>query len=174
MRRLELPIGRRAVVKQFGRTVQEAILAIALEQQLPPLLNELEPWDVVIAVVSSAVGWVDTIMASGQYQHRAKLPYTPGLEYSGFVVWMGPEAKEAMQKKQGDEIQISEIEIGSRVFVDGLTAGPRSDGPYQRWGGCASYAVAPIGAVQPIPDSWSFDQACNFIGSYETGEVGSL
>src|SRR5690606_20708625 len=45
---------------------------------------------------------------------------------------------------------------------------PRSLGAYQAYGGFASYAVAPLGAVHRIPDALSFDQACNLLGNYET------
>ncbi|MBT6490376.1 MAG: zinc-binding dehydrogenase, partial [Deltaproteobacteria bacterium] len=46
--------------------------------------------------------------------------------------------------------------------------GPRSSGPYQSYGGFASYAVAPMDAVYPMPDNFTFDQACNFAGNFET------
>ena len=34
--------------------------------------------EVVVAVKSAAVGWVDVLMTSGQYQHVPEPPYTPG------------------------------------------------------------------------------------------------
>ncbi len=93
-------------------------------------------------------------MTSGQYQHMPKPPYTPGLEYAGVVEWAGAEA--------------SAVSVGDRVLVDGFTAGPRSLGAYQAYGGFASHAVAPVDAVLPIPGSLSFDQASNLLGNYET------
>ena len=105
---------------------------------------------VVVAVKSAAVGWVDVLMTSGQYQHVPEPPYTPGLEYAGVVV-------EGEGFAPGDE-----------VLVDPFLAGPRSHGAYRAYGGFASYAVAPVDAVLQIPGALSFDQACNLLGSYET------
>lgn len=114
---------------------------------------QLSSRDVIIAVASSSVGWVDLLMTSGQYQHAAKPPYTPGLEYAGTVAWAGRDAA---------------IEVGARVLVDPFLAGPRSLGDYQAYGGFATYAVAPIEAVHAIPGDLSFDEACNLLGNYET------
>src|SRR5690606_35964352 len=55
-----------------------------------------------------------------------------------------------------------------RVIVDGFSVGPRSSGEYQRWGGFATWAVAPANALRPLPASFSFDQGCNYLGNYET------
>ena len=110
--------------------------------------------DVVIAVKSASVGWVDLLMTSGQYQHPPQPPYTPGLEYAGVVAWVGPE--------------VTHVRVGERVLVDRFLAGPRSHGDYQRYGGFATYGVAPREAVHPIPGELSFDQACNLLGNYET------
>jgi NADPH2:quinone reductase len=93
-------------------------------------------------------------MTSGQYQHLPSPPYCPGLEYAGEVVWTGAEA--------------TSVKVGARVLVDGFLAGPRSLGRYQAYGGFASYAVAPVEAVLPIPGTLDFDQACNLLGNYET------
>ena len=53
-------------------------------------------------------------------------------------------------------------------MIDGFLAGPRSYGAHQKYGGFAHYAVVPSVAVQPIPGNFTFDQACNFLGNYET------
>jgi NADPH2:quinone reductase len=105
-------------------------------------------------VNSCAVGWVDLLMMSGQYQHMAKPPYTPGLEFAGEVVAVGSE--------------VSAVAVGDSVLADGFHTGPRSSGPYQAWGGFATYAVIPERAALPLPDPLSFDQAVNLLGNYET------
>ncbi len=110
--------------------------------------------DVLVSIQSASVGWVDLLMTSGQYQHPAQPPYTPGLEYAGIVAWRGAAA--------------IGVEVGDRVLVDAFLAGPRSHGDYQQYGGFASYGVAPIEAVHPIPGTLTFDQACNLLGNYET------
>lgn len=116
----------------------------------------LGPKDVLIGVRSAAVSWVDLLMTSGQYQHQPRLPYCPGLEYSGVVLWTGTD------------VPASLVTVGEKVFVDCFSAGPRTSGAYQSFGGYASYAVAPAAALRPLPDGFTFDQACNFAGSYET------
>lgn len=151
----ELEPGHRVIVEQFARSPTEAIEEhTRLEPQPPPPTGDLQTTDVVVAVRSAAVGWVDLLMTSGLYQHMASPPYTPGLEYSGEVVWVGSE--------------VDSVAVGDRVTADGFRTGPRSKGPYQTWGGFASYAVAPAAAMMPLPESFDFDQGANFLGNYET------
>ncbi|MGZ3424401.1 MAG: NADPH:quinone oxidoreductase family protein, partial [Polyangiales bacterium] len=145
--------GQRVVVSEFAENPEEALESKMSLQPLEIDESKLAPRDVIVAVKSAAVGWVDLLMTSGQYQHMPKPPYTPGLESAGEVVWRGPEAK---------------AEIGARVIVDGLLAGPRSLGAYQQWGGFATHVVAPTEAIVPIPGKLSFDQAAALLGSYET------
>jgi len=150
-----LPAGHRVRVTELGADPADGIeRCTALEPMPAPDPAALSPRDVIIAVRSAAVGWVDLLMTSGQYQHLPRPPYTPGLEYAGVVAWAGAEA--------------GAVAVGDRVMVDGFLAGPRSLGAYQAWGGFASYAVAPVEAVLPIPGDLSFDQACNLLGNYET------
>jgi NADPH2:quinone reductase len=150
-----LPAGHRVVVGRFAETPLEAIAEhTSLEPMAAPDPARLGPRDVIVAVKSASVGWVDLLMTSGQYQHMPQPPYCPGLEYAGVVAWAGAEA--------------SHLAVGDAVLVDGLLAGPRSLGSYQAYGGFASYGVAPAEAVRPIPGGLSFDQACNLLGNYET------
>ncbi len=153
-----LSAGKRVIVAAFGDTPLEAIERhTSLEDMPPPDPATLSPRDVIVAIKSASVGWVDLLMTSGQYQHMAQPPYCPGLEYAGVVAWMGEEARAA-----------GPFAVGDPILVDGLLAGPRSLGKYQKYGGFASYAVAPIEAVQRIPDGLGFDEACNLLGNYET------
>lgn len=150
-----LPPGRRVVVSRFGETPMEAVdQHTSIEDMPAPDPAALSPRDVVIAIKSASVGWVDLLMTSGQYQHMPQPPYTPGLEYAGVVAWAGAE--------------VEHVRAGDAVLVDGFLAGPRSLGGYQAYGGFASWAVAPGPAVRPIPGGLSFDQACNLLGNYET------
>lgn len=151
-----LPKGQRVVVTELGEDPLEAIEKhTQLVEMAAPDPAQLGPRDVLIAVKSASVGWVDLLMTSGQYQHLAKPPYTPGLESAGLIVHKGPEVPERLA-------------LGDAVMVDGLLAGPRSLGSYQAYGGFASYVVAPAEAVLKIPAGLGFDQACNLLGSYET------
>lgn len=148
--------GQRVLVSEFGETPLDAIENhTALVPMPAPDPASLGPRDVIIAIRSASVGWVDLLMTSGQYQHMPKPPYCPGLEYAGVVAWVGAVAG-------------TEAAVGDEVLVDGFLAGPRSLGAYQQYGGFASYAVAPIEALHDIPGGLSFDQACNLLGNYET------
>lgn len=150
-----LPVGHRVVVSELGEDPEDALArCLVIEPQEPPAPSSLGPRDVLVAVESAAVGWVDLLMTSGQYQHAARPPYTPGLEYAGRVVWRGAEA--------------TAVAEGDAVMADGLLTGPRSLGAHQRWGGFASYAVAPIEAVRRVPAGLSMDEAASLLGSYET------
>lgn len=147
--------GQRVIVAEFAEDPIEGIENhVQIETQFMPETGKLASNDVVVAVKSASLGWVDLLMTSGQYQHMPPLPYTPGLEYSGEVVWTGD--------------QVTQHKVGDRVLVDGFQAGPRSPGDYQQYGGFANFAVAPEQALLAIPEGLSFDQACNLLGSYET------
>ena len=145
------------VVREFGETPLDAVQNhLVIEEQPRPDSTSLGFGDAIVEVKSAAVGWVDLLMTSGQYQHMAKPPYCPGLEYSGEVIWTG------------SDVDPERLAVGDRVLADGFLTGPRSLGPYQKYGGFASYAVAPAKALLPLPPNFSFDQGCNFLGNYET------
>jgi NADPH2:quinone reductase len=147
--------GQRVVVRELAEDPMEALEQhVALEEMPAPDPATLAPGDVIVAVKSASVGWVDLLMTSGQYQHMPPLPYTPGLEYAGVVAWAGPAA--------------AGVAVGDAVVVDPFHAGPRSLGAYQKWGGFASYAVAPGVAIHRLPGTFGFDEACNLFGNYET------
>jgi NADPH2:quinone reductase len=151
-----LPDGHRVVIAEFGETPLDAIEKHAsIVPMIAPDPAALAANEVIVAVKSAQVGWVDLLMTSGQYQHMAKPPYTPGLECAGEVVGKGAGVGDA-------------IAIGDGVLVDGFLAGPRSLGAYQSQGGFASYVVVPSEAVHRLPGSLDFDQACNLLGNYET------
>lgn len=150
-----LPAGLRVVVSEFGQSPLEAIdKHTALVPMPAPDPSVLAANEVIVAVKSASVGWVDLLMTSGQYQHMAKPPYTPGLECAGEIVAKGSG--------------VESIAIGDGVLVDGFLAGPRSLGAYQSQGGFASYVVVPSEAVIRLPGSLDFDQGCNLLGNYET------
>ncbi len=148
--------GVKVVVSEFAESPLDAIeRSMELVTMEAPRVSERSPREVIVAVKSAAVGWVDLLMTSGQYQHMAKPPYTPGLECAGEIAWAGEEARESFS-------------VGDRVLVDGLLAGPRSLGAYQQWGGFATYVVAPVEALHRVPDALTLDQSAALLGSYET------
>lgn len=144
--------GQKVEVSQFGETPMHALDSFVslVDQPRPEILAERE---VLLRVRSCAVGWVDLLMMSGQYQHMAEPPYTPGLEYAGEVAAIGSGVRAC---KEGDA-----------VMVDPFFAGPRTSGSY-RAGGFATWAVIPERAVMKPPKAYDHDQCCNLLGSYET------
>ena len=96
--------GQKVVVEAFGENPLDAIAHhLKLVDQLPPNPAELGPTDVLVAVKRAAVGWVDLLMTSGQYQHMPKPPYCPGLEYSGLVTHVGPDVRSL---RPGDRVNL--------------------------------------------------------------------
>lgn len=149
--------GIKAIISELGETPMDGVdNYLKIVEQPIPDVTQLADTDVLIAVKSAAINWVDLLMTSGQYQHQPPLPYTPGLEYGGEVIWMGKKAAE------------SAFSLGDAVMVQGFIAGPRSPGRYQQYGGFATYAVAPIKALLHKPKELTFDQSCNLLGNYET------
>jgi NADPH2:quinone reductase len=149
----------RVVVHEFGETPLEALERSVRIEEAPPIeTSALGASDVVVEIRSASINWVDLLMTSGQYQHMAKTPYTPGLEYAGVVTWVGAEASTPEHP----------LRVGDRVLSDGFVTGPRSLGGYQQWGGFATHAVAPANGLHRIPGDLDFDQACNLLGNYET------
>eukprot|EP01126_Amoeba_proteus_P066383 TRINITY_DN9596_c0_g2_i1.p1 TRINITY_DN9596_c0_g2~~TRINITY_DN9596_c0_g2_i1.p1 ORF type:complete len:397 (-),score=80.25 TRINITY_DN9596_c0_g2_i1:124-1266(-) len=150
-----MSVGLQALVVEYGEDQERGIDNVVLQTQLPPSFDEVQDGDVIVAVKATEIVWTDTIMTSGQYQHQPRLPYSPGMTYSGIVVWSSPKALQ-----EG-------IRAGDRIAIAGDT-GPRSSGRYQKWGGCGSYAIAPLSAVRRFPSSWSFAQAASFAYGYDT------
>jgi len=150
-----LEAGTRVVVDRFAESPEEAIdTVMSLVPQPVPDPKALTSNEVLIRIKSAAVGWVDLLMSSGQYQHMAKPPYTPGLEGTGEVLAVGKDAKRTT--------------VGARVLFDGMLAGPRSLGAYQSQGTFATYAVLPEEAVLPLPATLDFDQGAALLSAYET------
>ena len=136
----------------------------------------MPPGSVVVRVSHCAVHWVDCLMMAGQYQQAPPLPYTPGeeysvpstvmrststgMEYSGTVVALTP----------GDPSTTDPDPLapGDEVLISGLYAGPRSYGEYQKYGGFATFSVAPRAAVTRVPAQLTMAQAATLNGAYET------
>ena len=149
--------GHKVVVSTFADNPMDAMEhQLSLQPMERPAAASLQPHEVLISIHSAAVGWVDLLMTSGQYQHMPKPPYTPGMEYAGVVL------------ATGTAVDPAQVKAGDRVLVDGLQVGPRSGGAYQSQGGFASYAVVPDTAAIRLPDKLSFDEACCLLGNYET------
>lgn len=163
-----LPPGQRAAVVEYGRDQLDAIDRCLVLQPMPaPVAADLQDGDVAVAVRATEIVWTDTVMMTGQYQHQARLPYAPGMTYAGDVVLTTPKAVAAG------------LSVGTKVAIAGWNAGPRSHGRYQQYGGCATYAIAPMSAVRRVPANWSYAECSCFAYGYDTAyhclrEVGQV
>lgn len=152
-----LPPGQQVLVTEFAEDPMAALERhLTLAEQPAPDPASLRPGEILLRIRSAAVAWVDLLMTSGQYQHMPQPPYTPGMEYSGDVLATAPDVDPAR------------VAVGDRVFADFMQVGPRSYDAYQKASGYATYAVLPAAAVFRIPDGFSYDEACNLLGNYET------
>ncbi len=148
-----LPSGQYVRIEQLASSPAEA-LAKGIPLVTQPAPTTLRDDEVVVAIRSASVGWVDLLMTSGQYQHMPPLPYTPGMEGAGEIVAVGKD--------------VSPARLGERVLIDGLLVGPRSLGAYQDQGTFATYVQIPDAAAIPIPGDLSFDEAAVLLAAFET------
>lgn len=151
------PSGRRVVVTEYAESPEEALEKyVHLQEQPAPDPSALKPNEVIVAIRSAAISWVDLLMTSGQYQHMAQPPYTPGMEYTGDVIAVGSEVKP------------EQWAVGDRVLADSATVGPRSYGDYQGASGLATYAVLPVASLFKLPAHLSYDEGAVLLQAYET------
>ena len=108
--------GHKVVVGEFADNPMDAVAHHLSLQPMPqPDPARLAPHEVLIRIRSAAVGWVDLLMTSGQYQHMPEPPYTPGMEYTGEVL------------ATGAAVDPAQVQVGDRVLADGLQVGPAVD-----------------------------------------------
>lgn len=153
----EFEAGIRVVLPHFAESQEDAIQNVLQFEEMPvPDPATLKSTDVIVRIRSASVTFIDMLMLSGQYQHKPPLFGTPGMEYSGDVVWAGAD------------VDRSRMGVGDRVLSDFLVTGPRSTGDYQAYGGWATYAAAPQEGVHRLAESLSYDQGANLLLNYET------
>lgn len=97
---------------------------------------------VLIRVHACGLGYVDALVATGGYQVKPPLPFTPGQEIAGVVEAIGDD--------------VTELSCGDRVMTSGFG------------GGLADYNCAPQRRVEKIPDALSFNAAAGFRINYLT------
>ncbi|HWE61294.1 MAG TPA: quinone oxidoreductase, partial [Chloroflexota bacterium] len=93
------------------------------------------PGQVLIKVAAVGINYADLAQREGRYMTRTRVPTILGAEVAGTVAALGPD--------------VTTPAVGTRVAA--LVSG-----------GYAEYAVAPAGAVIPIPDTMSFAEAAAF------------
>ena len=103
------------------------------------------PGQVKLAVHAAGVGFADTLVVSGRYQHTNPLPFTPGMEAAGEILEVGPE--------------VTAFRPGDRVM-----------GPL-RAGAWAEEAVCDAQTLVPMPSSMDYLTAAGFVLNYGTSHV---
>lgn len=103
------------------------------------------PQEVLIRVAACGLNFADLLMMKGQYQERAPLPMTMGMEFAGTIEAVGSGV-------QG-------WQPGQRVAAFGGQ------------GGLAEFAVCDSTRCVPLPDSMSMEQAAAFMVAYGTSHL---
>jgi NADPH2:quinone reductase len=129
-------------MKRVEAAKLDSIADYRLVEREPPAPG---PGEVLVRVMACGVGYVDALVALGRYQVKPPLPHTPGSEVGGVIEALGEGVRG--------------LSVGQRVMA-------------QARGGFAELALAPAGAVTPIPDAMSFGQAAGFRINYLTAIHG--
>jgi len=116
----------------------------------PPRIEEVsspEPGkgQVLLTIAACGLNFADLLMMKGQYQERAQLPITMGLEFAGVISALG----------EG----VTDFAIGQRVAAFG------------GHGGLAEQATCDAERCVPIPDSMTLEQAAAFMVAYGTSHL---
>jgi NADPH2:quinone reductase len=125
----------------------KAIVCTAWGQPEDLVLEELAdlvpgPGEVAVGVKAAGVNFPDVLTVQGKYQFRPELPFTPGNEFAGVVLAVGPG--------------VTSVAAGDRVI--GFT----------RTGAFAEQVLAPAEALMPMPPGMDFDTAAAITLTYGT------
>ena len=116
--------------------------ALRLEEVPPPSPG---PGEVRIAVHAAGVNFADTLVVKGQYQHKAPLPFSPGMEAAGEVIEVG----------EG----VTTLAVGDRVLA------PMRHGAY------AEEAVLDAAHTVRMPDGMDYVTGAAFPIAYGTSHL---
>jgi NADPH2:quinone reductase len=143
---------------------EPAVKAIVIREWNDPQkfpLEEVEeptaaPGEVVIAVHTAAIVFGDMLVATGRYQVKPTLPFTPGAECSGVIEAVG----------EG----VSEFKVGDRVAAIGFVGNSREGRLIL--GSCREKVALPVWNVVKIPDNVDLERASLFRSNTETSYLG--
>ena len=96
---------------------------------------------VVVKVAAASLNFPDLLAIAGQYQVKAPVPFTPGIEAAGTVIKVGAGSR---------------YQVGDRVIVSAL------------WGTFAEELAAADAQVFPWPDGLTAAEAASFLVTYQT------
>ena len=104
-----------------------------------------KPDEVLIKVLSTSLNFADTLLMSGNYQEKPKLPFAPGMEVCGLI-----------EKVGRNNIN---FDIGQRVVA------------YVGFGGLAEFVTAKQCLCFPIPGQISNEKAASLLIAYGSTEI---
>ncbi|MEI6836961.1 MAG: NADPH:quinone oxidoreductase family protein [Alcaligenaceae bacterium] len=100
-------------------------------------IQALDTDEVRVEIYAAGINFPDILMASGKYQLKPPLPFTPGMEAAGIVSELGTNVRTH--------------KVGDRVM-------------FRAWHGCyAQQAVVPEAELLPVPKNFSFAEGAAFI-----------
>lgn len=99
----------------------------------------------VVRIEAAALNFPDLLSIAGQYQVKAPLPFTPGIEAAGTVIRAGDRSRHR---------------VGDRVIVSAP------------WGAFADELAAPDAQLLPWPAGLTVAEAASFVVTYHTGHLG--
>lgn len=111
-----------------------------------------QPDKYLIRIRAAGTNFFDLLQIQGKYQHQPPLPWISGAEFAGVVISTPTQAK-----KTGSTGH--RFKVGDRVFGS-------AQGAY------ATHILAPEGALLPIPEGWSFEDAAGLYVTMPTAYGG--
>jgi NADPH:quinone reductase len=107
-----------------------------------------EPGEVLVAIDAASLNFPDLLIVEGKYQWQPQPPFTPGAEFAGTVVGLGPGT--------------TDIAIGDAVMTVGTT------------GGFATHACVRADKLKPVPQGMSTIEASVLQVAYGTAYHGLM
>ncbi|MCJ0949907.1 NADPH:quinone oxidoreductase family protein (plasmid) [Rhodococcus erythropolis] len=104
---------------------------------------------VAVRVAACTLGFPDVLMCRAGYQHRPTLPFSPGADFYGEIVSVGP----------GVDLAARDLSVGSKVIAIG--AGLH--------GGLADIALVNLDLLFPAPACLDAAESAALFGAYLTG-----
>jgi NADPH:quinone reductase len=116
---------------------------LTFEEVEPPAMID---GGVRIRVAAASLNFADVLLIAGTYQVKPELPFSPGIELAGEVVECAPGVDAV---KPGDRVMAV---LGHGAFVEEV--------------------VAPVSAVNRMPDTMDYVTAASFPVAYATSHLG--
>lgn len=120
----------------------DGVDALTLEDVPSPVPG---PGEIRIAVHAAGVNFADTLVVEGRYQHKAPLPFSPGMEAAGEVTAVG----------EG----VTDLAVGDRVLAP------------MRYGAYAEEAVLEAAHTVRMPDGMDYVTGAAFPIAYGTSHL---